>query len=133
MKAAGLTSGALHGQFKNKEDLCSQAICSALDDMLESYRGTVSELGSDMAKGTARAKRAYQGRIEALVQIFADGLGPGPEAARRAKAQNILGSMLGAMTFARAVNDGEIGDEFLSQMRSQLLRELDQGGRPSKE
>jgi AcrR family transcriptional regulator len=37
MKAAGLTSGALYSQFKNKDDLCSQAICSALDAMLAAY------------------------------------------------------------------------------------------------
>src|SRR5215467_8846362 len=100
MKAAGLTSGALYSQFKNKEDLCTQAICSALDAMLDSYQKiareqgrqglklivsrylteahagdvsggcTIAALGSHMAKATPRAKRAYERRIQSLVQIF---------------------------------------------------------------
>ena len=155
MKAAGLTSGALYSQFKNKEDLCTQAICSALDAMLDSYQKiarekgreglklivskylteahagdvsggcTFAALGPQMAKATPRARRAYEQRIHALVQIFVDGLGAGSEKERRAKAQHILSSMLGALTFARAMGDTDAGHEFLSQVRSQLLRDLD--------
>ena len=155
MKAAGLTSGALYSQFKNKEDLCTQAICGALDAMLDSYRTVVREqgkeglklivsryltkahagevargctfaaLGPQMAKASPRARRAYEQRIHAMVQIFVDGLGAGPEKERRAKAQHILSSMLGALTFARAMGETDAGHEFLSQVRSQLLRELD--------
>ena len=155
MKAAGLTSGALYSQFKNKEDLCTQAICSALDAMLDSYQkiarekgreglklivskylteahaGAVSggctfaALGPQMAKATPRARRAYEQRIHAMVQIFVDGLGAGPEKERRAKAQHILSSLLGALTFARALSDGEASKDFLSQVKAQVLRDLD--------
>jgi len=155
MKAAGLTSGALYSQFKNKEDLCTQAICSALDAMLDSYQKiareqgreglklivskylteahagdvsggcTFAALGSHMAKATPRAKRAYERRIQSLVQIFVDALGPGPEKERRAKAQHILSSLLGALTFARALSDGEASKDFLSQVKAQVLRDLD--------
>ncbi len=155
MKAAGLTSGALYSQFKNKEDLCTQAICGALDAMLDSYRTIVRQqgkeglklivskylteahagdvpggctfaaLGPEMAKATPRAKQAYELRIDALVQIFVDGLGAGPEKERRAKARYVLSSMLGALTFARAMSDADGGHDFLSQVRSRLLRELD--------
>jgi TetR/AcrR family transcriptional regulator, transcriptional repressor for nem operon len=156
MKTAGLTSGALYSHFKNKEDLCTQAICSALDAMLDRYRTIVCErgreglalivseylteahadevsrgctfaaLGSDMAKSTPRAKRAYEPHIQALVQIFVDGLGTGSEAERRAKAQHILSTMLGALTFARAMNDADARHELLSQVRSRVVRELDE-------
>jgi len=156
MKAAGLTSGALYSHFKNKEDLCTQAICNALDAMLNAYRTTVREqgtqglarivseyltedhvsevsrgctfaaLGSDMSKSTPRAKRAYEPRIHALVQIFVDGLGSGSESERRAKAHQIISTMLGALTFARAMNDADARHELLSQVRSRLLRELEE-------
>jgi len=155
MKAAGLTSGALYSQFKNKEDLCTQAICSALDAMLDSYQKiarekgreglklivskylteahagdvsggcTFAALGPQMAKATPRARRAYEQRIHAMVQIFVDGLGAGPEKERRAKAQHILSSLLGALTFARALSDGEASKDFLSQVKAQVLRDLD--------
>jgi TetR/AcrR family transcriptional repressor of nem operon len=154
MKTAGLTSGALYSHFKNKEDLCTQATCSALDAMLDAYRTIVRErgkeglefvvsdylsqghardvsggctfaaLGSDMAKATPRARRAYELRIHALVQIFVDGLGAGSETKRRAKAQHILSTMLGALTFARAMSDADASDAFLSQVRAQVLPEL---------
>jgi TetR/AcrR family transcriptional repressor of nem operon len=154
MKTAGLTSGALYSHFKNKEDLCTQATCSALDAVSDAYRTIVRErgteglelivshylseahardvpggctfaaLGSDMAKATPRAKRAYELRIHALVQIFVDGLGAGSETKRRAKAQHILSTMLGALTFARAMSDPDASVAFLSQVRSQVLSEL---------
>ena len=156
MKAAGLTSGALYSQFKNKEDLCTQAICSSLDAMLEGYgttlrkRGkeglklivaqylsmehvahvtegcTFAALGRDMAKASPRAKRAYEARIQALVELFVDALGAGPVAKRRAKAQQILSTMLGAVTFARAMADADAANKFLSQVRASTLRALDQ-------
>src|SRR5262245_35335526 len=155
MKAAGLTSGALYSRFKNKEDLCTQVICGALDKMLNGYRKIVRErgreglklivsqylstahasdvprgctlaaLGAEMGKASARAKRAYEPRIHALVQIFVEGLGTGSEAERRAKAQHILSTMLGALTFARAMNDADASQDFLSQVRSRVLRELE--------
>ena len=156
MRAAGFTSGALYSQFKNKEDLCTQATCSALDATLEAYGTIVRErgreglklivsqylsqehvanvpggctfvaLGSDMAKGTAPAKREYEARIQALVQLFADGLGSGPEARRRAKAQRIVSTMIGAMTLARAMSDATAVQELVSQVRKDVLRQLDE-------
>ncbi len=57
-------------------------------------------------------------------KIFVDGLGAGSETKRRAKAQQILSTMLGALTFARAMSDADASDAFLSQVRSQVLREL---------
>jgi TetR/AcrR family transcriptional regulator, transcriptional repressor for nem operon len=154
MEAAGLTSGALYSQFKNKDDLCFQAICNSLDAMLAAYgpivheRGreglrsivssyltsrhaadvaggcTFAALGSDMAKAAPRARQAYQARIHALVEIFAEGLGDGQEAERRAKAQHIISTMLGGLTFARAMADPDARDEFLARLRSSVLREL---------
>src|SRR5258708_29340246 len=93
MKATGLTSGALYSQFKNKDDLCTQAICGALDATLDSYRAAIRQhgkdglrliverylsdsqrgdvaggctfaaLGGDMAKAGPRSRRSYQHRI----------------------------------------------------------------------
>ena len=154
MKAAGLTSGALYSQFKNKDDLCSQAICSALDAMLAAYGSIVRErggeglrsivssylsshhaidvaggctftaLGSDMAKTSPRARHAYEARIDALVEIFAEVLRSGSEAVRRAKARYIISTMVGGLTLARAMSDPGARDEFLAQLRSSVLREL---------
>src|SRR5262249_61121475 len=50
MKAAGLTSGALYSRFKNKDDLCTQVICRALDAMLDAYRTIVGERGKEGIK-----------------------------------------------------------------------------------
>jgi TetR/AcrR family transcriptional repressor of nem operon len=155
LKAAGLTSGALYSHFKNKEDLCNQVICSALDASLDRYRAILNErgraglmfiideylsgphvgavaegcpfaaFGADMAKAKASTKRLYQLRIQDLVGIFAEALGVGSEQQRRAKAQHMLAAMLGALTFARSMDDPDVVGEFLSQVRSSILRELD--------
>jgi len=156
MKEAGLTSGALYSHFKNKDDLCAQAVCRALDAMLDAYRTVVRErgrdgvrlliaeylskshvlnvsmgctfaaLGSDLAKASPRARRLYQLRVQALVQIFVDGLGLGSPAQRRARAEQILSTMLGAVTFARAMSDAEASTAFLSRVRSRVLRDLEE-------
>jgi len=154
MRAAGLTSGALYSQFKNKDELCSQAICGALDAMLASYGAIVRErgreglrslvasylsarhagdveggctfaaLGPDMAKASPRARQSYEARIHALVGIFAEGLGGRDEPALRAKAQQILATMLGGLTYARAMSDLDARNEYLAQLRSSVLREI---------
>lgn len=154
MKSAGLTSGALYSQFKNKEDLCSQAICNALDTMLAAYGSIVRErgreglrsivssylssrhasdvgggctfaaLGPDMAKASLRAKQSYEARIHALVEIFAEGLRDGSKAVRRARAQYLISTMLGGLTFARAMSDPDARDAFLAHLRSSVLRNL---------
>jgi TetR/AcrR family transcriptional repressor of nem operon len=156
MREAGLTTGALYSQFKNKDDLCTQAICSSLDGMLHAYQAIVREhgkagleqiiteylsreharevargctfaaLGSDLAKASRRAKRAYEERIEALVEIFAEGIGARSRAARRARAQQIVSTMLGAMTFARAMDDPDAANELLAHVRARVLRDLDE-------
>lgn len=155
MRAAGLTSGALYSHFKKKEDLCTQAICVALDQMIERYRGIIRErgreglkfiveeylseahagsvaggctfaaLGADMAKSSAGAKRAYELRITALVELFVEGLAVGPEKERRAKARHILSAMLGAITFARSMRDRAAIKELLLQVKASLDRQLD--------
>ena len=155
MKAAGLTSGALYSHFKKKEDLCTQAICVALDQMIGRYRAIIREhgreglefivdeylsethagsvavgcafaaLGADMAKAGAGAKRAYELRIMELVKVFAEGLAVGPKRERRAKAQHVLSAMLGAITFARSMRDQAAIKEFLLQVKTNVHRQLD--------
>ena len=85
---------------------------------------TFAALGSEMARTSPRARQAYEARIHALVQIFAEGLGDGSEAVRRAKAQHILSTMLGGLTYARALSDAGARGEFLAQVRSSVLRQL---------
>jgi TetR/AcrR family transcriptional regulator, transcriptional repressor for nem operon len=155
MKAAGLTSGALYSHFKNKEDLCTQAIFVALDAMLERYRRLVREcgkdglrhvvaeylneahvgavargcpfvaLGADMAKAGPLARRGYEQRVRALTDLFADGLPTGSPSERRAKAHFMLSSMIGALTLARSMNDPGAIGELLAQVRARVLFEID--------
>jgi TetR/AcrR family transcriptional repressor of nem operon len=156
MKGAGLTSGALYSHFENKDDLCTQAICGDLDRMLDAYGAIVREqgksglkrivadylspahlsgvaggctfaaLGSDMAKADPHARRAFEERIQAQVEIFAGGLDSGSAPERRAKSQQILSTMLGALTYARAMGDARAAVKFLGQVKKRVLRDLEE-------
>ncbi len=152
MKATGLTSGALYSQFKNKDDLCTQAICGALDATLDSYRAAIRQhgkdglrliverylsdsqrgdvaggctfaaLGGDMAKAGPRARRSYQQRIQAMIDVMAGGLDDAEAApARRARAELIISTMLGALIFARAMSDAAEAGKLLAQARASVL------------
>jgi TetR/AcrR family transcriptional repressor of nem operon len=155
MKAAGLTSGALYSHFKNKEDLCIQVMCSALDEKIDEYRVRLGErgraglemlidgylsaphvdavadgcpfasLGADMAKASPRAKRLYQARVEATIDVIAGALDTGSPQQRHAKAQYMLAAMVGAVTLARAMADRDAIAALLSQVRASVRRELD--------
>jgi TetR/AcrR family transcriptional repressor of nem operon len=154
MKAAGLTSGALYSNFKNKQDLCTQAICIALDQVLNRYRAVLTEhgseglglivdeylseahvsgiatgcpfaaLGSDMAKAGAAAKRAFESRTLSLVDLFAEHLASGTPIERRARAQYVLSTMLGAVTFARTMRDPTAVNDLLVHVTATVKSEL---------
>ena len=150
----GVTKPFIYTHFRSKEDLCAQAICTALDAMADRYRAIIAErggdaltyiveeylsgdhvhdvrggcplaaLGSDMARASPKTKEAYETRIERLVGALADGFDAGPKKDRRARARSLFSTMLGALTLSRAMSDADEVDEFLSQVRANLLREL---------
>jgi TetR/AcrR family transcriptional regulator, transcriptional repressor for nem operon len=154
MKATGLTSGALYSQFKNKDDLCVQAICAALDAMLAEYGAVVdargvdglkeivgayladrhrddvsggcvfAALAGDMARSSAGGRRAYQLRVRSLIDLFTRGLGVGPERARRQRAEVMVSTMLGALTLARAVDDLDLARRLLAAAREGVLAQF---------
>ncbi len=154
MSSAGLTSGALYSHFKNKEDLCNRAISVALDQLVAWWRQALEKhgenglqvivddylneahlvgvadgcplaaLGSDMAKASATAKRAFETRTQVLLGLIADNLAFGTPTARRVRAQYILSTMLGAVTLARTMHDPIAINDLLAHVRSSLQSEL---------
>jgi TetR/AcrR family transcriptional regulator, transcriptional repressor for nem operon len=154
MRAAGLTSGALYRHFKSKEELCIESICRVIDSMVDRYRTIVAEregralryivssylsanhvedkqggcalaaLGADMARGSSKAKRAYELRIHSLLGVLADGFETGAPSERRVRAQRLLSSMVGALTLARAMSDTDNANALLDAVRESLMRDL---------
>jgi hypothetical protein len=52
------------------------------------------------------------------VEIFAEGLGLGSEAVRRAKARHMISTMVGGLTLARAMSDPGAPGRILAQASS---------------
>ncbi len=140
MGAAGLTHGAFYGHFKSKEDLLAQACAHALPpeadgvtlagyvaaylapDHRDDHGGgcVFAALGSEAARGgpemRATLTRAVRRQIDRLAETAPGRTGP----ERRRAAITAWSAMLGAVTLARLVDDGDLSDEILDATKAGL-------------
>lgn len=142
MEAAGLTHGGFYKHFRSKGALAVEALEQAFGETLEAQRA-LGDLDAyvaaylspgfraDVAQGCAMtAMGADAARREELrvpmgdnvrAQIgLLDGLLPEADPqARRTHALRILASLVGAVVLARAVDDGDLGEEIVEAVRGE--------------
>ncbi len=91
----------------------------------------VVALGADAGHGEERIRTAYTAQVRRylahLAQLSGDASPDGDEEARR-RAAVTLSTLVGAVLVARAVNDPELSDEILGDVRAALKAEPPGGG-----
>jgi TetR/AcrR family transcriptional repressor of nem operon len=147
MAAAGLTHGGFYRHFRNKEHLVSEALSAAgekviatigrnmakggLNAVVDGYLSTshrdsptpicpFAALGSEMARSGKETKAAA---TEVLEKLFVTLAGDAPDREQaRGDAIIALSTMIGAMTLARVVADGDLSSEILDRAKHHLHR-----------
>jgi TetR/AcrR family transcriptional regulator, transcriptional repressor for nem operon len=141
--AAGVTSGSLYSNFSGKEDLLKEIIAeylgapytdakqgdevdrhARLKDFLTSYISArhrdnpaagcvMPALSADVSRASPAVRRVYQQRMNALIDKMARALEGGTRRQRRDRAWSIVALMVGSLTVARALPDGDEANEML--------------------
>ena len=149
MAAAGLTHGGFYRHFRNKEHLVSEALHTAgkkaiatigrnmakggLNAAVDAYLSTshrdsptpkcpFAALGSEMARSGKETKAVATEVLEKLLAMLATDTQDREEA--RGNAIVALSTMIGAMTLARVVADGNLSTEILNRAKDHLRRQV---------
>ncbi|WEZ86230.1 TetR/AcrR family transcriptional regulator (plasmid) [Rhizobium sp. 32-5/1] len=153
MREAGLTHGGFYRHFESRDELVSAAVERALaqgsartvaasgkggrraletivDDYLSpAHRAhpeagcAVAGLAEDISRADDRTRSAYGRQVEQYLELLA-GLTPGTDAAGdRRRACLVLSALVGALAMARAIGEGGLSDEILSDTAT-ALKEL---------
>jgi AcrR family transcriptional regulator len=142
--AAGVTSGSLYSNFSGKEHLLKEIIGQYLgapytdagegDDVdwharfkefLTNYISAhhrndpaagcvMPALSADVSRASAAVRRAYQQRMNEFIDKIVKALEGSTRRQRRDRAWSIIALMVGSLTVARALPDGDEADEMIN-------------------
>lgn len=146
MQASGLTHGAFYGHFRSKADLadaaCREACIEGIQGWLRSAdltaildryltpahrddpaRGcALSALGAEVSRQSPDLQKSYAAGLNGFVDAIARHMDDAPPEARRRQAVAVLSCMIGALTMARGVAEGDpaLSVEILDSVRREL-------------
>jgi TetR/AcrR family transcriptional repressor of nem operon len=153
--AAGVTSGSLYSNFSNKEDLLKEIIGTCLGapytdpgegddvdwhDRFETFlKGYISSahrgdaasgcvmpaLSADVSRASAAVRQTYQRKMTELTDKIVKALTGGSQQNKRERAWSILSLMVGSITVARALPDGDAASEVLRGALKSALQFLE--------
>jgi TetR/AcrR family transcriptional repressor of nem operon len=154
--AAGVTSGSLYSNFSGKEDLLKEIIGEYLGapytdaregdkvdwharfkEFLTSYISAfhrdnpaagcvMPALSADVSRASAAVRRVYQQRMNELIDKMVKALEGGTRRQRRDRAWSIVALMVGSLTVARALPDGEEANEMINAALKSAVESLSQ-------
>jgi TetR/AcrR family transcriptional repressor of nem operon len=152
--SAGVTSGAFYSNFSNKEALLEEVIATCVGEpFIDSESGSLAErqdrlrkwlamyisashradpssgcvmptLSADVARSNPQIRAAYQRKMLELVRKMSNLL-DGAEPDRKTRAWSIIAVMVGALTIARAMPDGEAADQALDSVLQTAIALVD--------
>jgi TetR/AcrR family transcriptional repressor of nem operon len=152
--SAGVTSGAFYSNFSNKEALLEEVIATCVGEpFIDSESGSLAErqdrlrkwlamyisashradpssgcvmptLSADVARANPEIRATYQRKMLELVRKMSNLL-DGKEPDRKTRAWSIIAVMVGALTIARAMPDGEAADQALDSVLQTAIALVD--------
>jgi TetR/AcrR family transcriptional regulator, transcriptional repressor for nem operon len=148
MNAAGLTHGGFYKHFGSRDELIAAAVDRTFADSQEAVAAVtegagdplaafvdwyvsgehrdspgsgcgVVALGGEVARGDARVRAAYTEQVKRYLALLEELLGDHREETRR-QASVMLCTLVGSILVARAVDDPELSDEIIDDVRATL-------------
>jgi TetR/AcrR family transcriptional regulator, transcriptional repressor for nem operon len=151
MAAAGLTHGGFYKHFDSRDDLVAEAVEAAIAEGEVGYREAtagaadplaafvdwylsdnhrdnpgsgcaVVALGADAAHGSEPLRAAYADQVRGFVKTLAQLRDASGDAeADRRRATTAMSALVGALLTARAVDDPQLSEQILRDVRTELL------------
>jgi TetR/AcrR family transcriptional repressor of nem operon len=81
----------------------------------------VPTLGAEIARESAKTRKAFAAKLEQMIDMMADQLGDVPRKAARKQAVATLATMVGTLVLSRIAGSGEFSDEILGAGREAVL------------
>ena len=103
-----------------------------LSTIIDSYVSTVHRddpgrgcavptLGAEIARESAKTRKAFAAKLEQLIEVMADQIPDVPRKAARRQAMGTLATMMGTLVMSRVAGSGELSDEILASGREAAL------------
>src|SRR5882757_10555102 len=81
----------------------------------------VPTLGAEIARETAKTRKAFAAKLEQMIDIMADQILDVPRKTARKQAMAALTTMMGTLVLSRIAGNGEFSDEILTSGRDAVL------------
>ncbi|MGY3451878.1 TetR/AcrR family transcriptional regulator [Bradyrhizobium sp. USDA 4353] len=81
----------------------------------------VPALGAEIARESAKTRKAFAAKLEELIDLFADYILDVPRKTARKRASAMLATLMGTIVMARITGSGELSEEILSSGREVAL------------
>ncbi|WP_315719597.1 MULTISPECIES: TetR/AcrR family transcriptional regulator [unclassified Bradyrhizobium] len=81
----------------------------------------VPALGAEIARESARTRKAFAAKLEELIDLFADYIIDVPRKTARKRASAMLATLMGTIVMARVTGSGQLSDEILNSGREVAL------------
>src|SRR3954449_10270958 len=81
----------------------------------------VPTLGAEIARESAKTRKAFSARLEQLIDVLAEQTPDVPRKTARKQAMGTLATMMGTLVMSRVAGTGELSDEILASGREAAL------------
>ncbi len=81
----------------------------------------VPTLGAEIARESARTRKAFSAKLDQLIDVMADQIPDVPRKTARRQAMGTLATMMGTLVMSRVAGSGELSEEILSAGREAAL------------
>ncbi|WP_316237819.1 TetR/AcrR family transcriptional regulator [Bradyrhizobium sp. SZCCHNR1015] len=88
----------------------------------------VPALGAEIARESAKTRKAFAAKLEELIDLFAEYIVDVPVRTARKRASAMLATLTGTLVMARLTGSGELSDDILSSGREVALAVASGGG-----